>query len=343
MITALLIAAAPAFAQDFEVRPSTIGWDALSKKAFDRRWTLPERRREGRDLLQEMRRLAVLRCRVELGEGRTASCFGDLVVAARELDGPARIEWFEELGERAPKLVGDWGAGLSELLLDDHLHSDEWSPRRDHQRDGMLIADDWELDESYGSPWTELDVDVRLHQVAALFHADLATIKAVEFDFRSYPENVGADYEEIYPIRDRYSRGEGPDGAFTAVDIKFRCDLPFPFSDYSCRLHLLNRVDSDGLARTDIYSTSSDFHYLAGRDVFLPVLDSSGEQVAFLAVRHFGFNLDGVPDKRHHRVDAMRASFGNLKRNSEARYVAGDESFGPPAKAISGIRVLGRK
>lgn len=342
MLPLLPIVAALAVSQDFEVRPATLSWEVLGAERFDRRWTLPEERREGRDLLAEMRRLAELRFAFDDGGERSTRCFGDLVASARERRGPERMAWFERLREHAPELIEDWGAGLGQLLLDDRLQSEDWDPLRDYHRDGLLIGDDWELAEEYGAPWTELEVVARMAQAATLIHADLATIKAVENDYRIYPTNIGSDYEAIFPLKDRYFRGEAPGGLpFSLLDIEFRCDLPFPFSDYTCRLHMLNRFDSDGNARTDIYSTSPDFHYLAGRDVFLPVLDSKGETVALLVVRHFGFDLDGVPDDPAHRIAALRVSLGNLKRNAEARFAAGEKTFGPATTAIAGMRVLG--
>jgi hypothetical protein len=324
-----------------EVRAQPLAWDALAGSAFDPAWILPERRRGARDLLEEMERLASARIAVDLGDDRMASAFADLVVAARARPDASRAEWLAQLASESG-WARDWSAGLRELLLDEHLRSDEWDPLRDHARDGLLIADDWELEPGHGAPWSELDVVPRFAQAAALIHADLATIKAVENDYRAYPAHVGADYEEIFPVRERFFRGEDPLGApFAALAIRFASDLPFPFTGYSCGLRILNRIDAAGVASTDIYSTSSDFHYLAGRDVYLPVADARGATVAFLVVRLFGFDLVGVPDEPAHRVMALRTSLGNLKRNAEARFRAAPRPFGSPAAALAGFRVLG--
>jgi hypothetical protein len=343
VIAALLFAVQADALRDFEVLPSELAWEEVEAGPFDQRWILPEAPAAGRDLLAEMRRLAQLRFTADLGSGPEEARLGDLVRAARALDGEARRAWFAELERRAPRLVADWGEGLAQLLLDDQLLAEDWDPTEDLDRDGLLIAEEWELGEELGEPWSELAAEPRLAQAAALFLADLATIKEVENDYRAYPDNPGSDYEFIQPQRERYFRGSCPDGRpFSAPAIEFRCDLPFPFSTYYCDLRILNRIDDDGLVRTDIYSTSDDFHYLAGRDVFLPVRDSAGEEVAFLVVRHFGFDLRGVPDRSRHRREGVRASLGNLKRNAERRYRAAGESFGPVEDAITGFRVRGR-
>lgn len=329
--------------EDFEVTPRAIEWTELGD-VFDLGWTLPEKPRDGRDLVGEMRRLAGLRFTIDLGAGPEQRCFGDLVATAHELDGRARRAWLTELEESAPKLMADWGAGLRELLLDDELYARGWKPSRDDPRDGLLIADDWELGETAGPPWSEVSASPSFVQAAALLHADLETIKEVENDYRTYPDNVGADYEWIYPLQDRFRIGTDREGRpISTLALEFRCDLPFPFSSYDCTLNILNRIDGDGIVRTDIYSTSQDFHYLAGRDLFLPVLDSRGEQVAFLVTRQFGFDLDGVPDKPKHRLEGVRSSLGNLKRNAERRFAEAERSFGSAQAAIHGMRVRGRR
>ena len=302
---------------DFRIEPGEVSWTELREERFELRWTLPDRREEGRDLLAEMERLLALRFEADLGEGRVLRSFGDVVAAARPLGPEERNALLGELRTAAPGLMGDWGAGLSELLLDDRLYTDRWKPGKDHPRDGMLMADGWDLRDA-GEPWSDIRVDPVLEQGATLFYCDLPTLKAAECDYRVYPWNVDANYLEIFPLEDTYVVGEDPEGRpFSALEMKFKADLPFPFSSYNTKLEILNRYRPDGVLQTDIYSTSSDFHWLAGRDVYLPVETSGGEFVSYLVVRHFGFDLDGVPDKRANRQEAVRGTLGNLRRNAE--------------------------
>lgn len=310
--------------KEFEVLPQSLAWEQLSPKVFDLQWTLPEPRSvPGRDLLAEMRTLAALRFDLQGPDERRYRTFGDLVSVALHMGTEERERWFADLERAAPRLIGDWGAGLRQLLFDQRLHTDRWDPSELKDDDGMLFADSWDLQGEESGPWSKLDVRPLMEQGAALVLADLATIKAVENDYRAYPGNVGADYEEIYPEPGSYFLGKDEaERPFSALTLRFTCDLPFPFSDYSTRLGILNHFDGAGVLSTDIYSTSPDFYWLAGRDVFLPVTTSDGEWVAFLLVRHFGFDLDGVPDGAEDRRVALAGSMGNLKRNAEQRWRA---------------------
>lgn len=333
---------------EFEVLPQTISWQALGPASFDRQWILPEPRSvPGRDLLAEMRRLQGLRMDVRMGDGQRYLCLGDLVQAVGALEAQQRGPWLRELEQRAPKLFADWSAGLAQLFLDSKLHSPAWRPAKHDAKDGMLFSEPWNLEQEPQGPWEQLRVEPLMEQAAALIRADLATIKAVENDYRLYPSNVGADYQAIYPLADSYRLGVDPGGRpFSTLSIYFKCNLPFPFSSYRTELKILNRLDANEVLYTDIYSTSKDFHWLAGRDVFLPVVNSEGRWVAFLVVRQFGFDLDGVPDGPDQRRQATRSSLGNLKRNAERRYRAREDSYGPArnsASELHKVRVFGSK
>ncbi|MBC8451530.1 MAG: hypothetical protein H8D72_02355 [Planctomycetes bacterium] len=334
--------------KEFEVQPKTLAWSELSPDVFDRQWILPEPRTvPGRDLLAEMRALLALRFDFEDTDGRRYRNFGDLAAAARSLDsfGPRAAEqrerWYAGIERAAPDLTKDWGAGLRQLLFDQGLHGSRWKPSKETDDDGLLFADSWKMQDEKSGPWGDLDVRPLMEQGAALMFADLATIKAVENDYRVYPNNVDADYEEVYPVPGSYYRGKDQaERPFSALTIRFTCDLPFPFSDYSTKLGILNRFDDAGVLYTDIFSTSSDFYWLAGRDVFLPVTNSDGEWVAFLLVRHFGFDLDGVPDGADDRRVALGSSMGNLKRNAERLWRTRLASATEPVQPENGLQVL---
>ncbi|MFT5286202.1 MAG: hypothetical protein ACI8TQ_002370 [Planctomycetota bacterium] len=346
--TAVVSAANPAGdPQSFEVLPAQLGWEELSPEVFDRAWILPSSRTTpGRDLLQEMRDLLDVQFDIRHPDGSPLRCFGDVVVAARSMAPEARQGWLAELVQTAPKLIADWGLGMNELLLDEQLQSARWNPSKTNQQDGLLLAETWDM-QAEGPPWNDVGVRPLMEQSAALVFADLASIKAIENDYRAYPQNVGADYEEIFPVDGSYFVGADPtERPFSALTIRFRCDLPFPFSDYSTRLHILNQFDEADVLSTHIYSTSEDFYWLAGRDVFLPVVTSKDKWVAFLLIRHFGFDMDGVPDSSDNRREALRSSVGNLKRNAERTYRAVQLGSGAPSnelQILKQVRVLGSK
>ncbi len=332
----------------FEVEPSILRWELLSESTFDLGWLLPEpRTHKGRDLLVEMRNLLALRFDLKTKDGDRYQCFGDLVAKASMLEPEACQPWLAELLEEAPELDRDWGVGVSQLLLAGSLQREAWSPTKDQNDDGLLFAAAWPLDEEQGAPWKDITVPALLEQSAALLQSDLATIKAVENDYREYPNNVGADYEQIFPLDGSYYIGRDPSGRpFSTLRLSFECDLPFPFSTYETLLCILNRFSDGGVLYTDIYSKSEDFYWLAGRDVFLPVQDWRGEWVSYLIVRQFGFDLEGIPDGPKHRREAIRASLGNLKRNAEELFRGRPESYGRARndpKILDGVRVLGRR
>jgi hypothetical protein len=330
----------PLAAGEFRVEPRAITWDALDTETFAPTWLLPEGRVDGGvDLLADMRALLALAIE-EAGTGRTLT-FGDLVLEARPLALEQRRAWFAALAERTPAFHAAWGARIEQLLFDDTLYSERWKPSRDEPRDGLLFAPSWSLEDDTRLTWQPREGHVQLEQAAALFFADTTAIKAAENDYRLYPKNIAADYETIHPLDGAYVRGVDADGrGFSAHQLYFRCDLPFPFSDYECRLHVLTRERENELV-TDIFSASKDFHSMCGRDVFLPVTTSAGATIATLAVRTFGFDIAGVPDDADNRREAMRGSIGNLRRNSERIFSAAGGVFragaGVPEYEVLGL------
>ena len=303
----------------FEVRPSELDWKDLSPARFDLAFRLPEERTApGRDLLAEMERLVQLRFEVEGPSGDSVRNFGDMVAVTRGLEDSEIRAWFRSLEKTAPRLMQDWGAGLIQLLSDDYLRSKRWKPGKDHSRDGILTAESWDLSQEPAHPWVELGKRPRAEQAATLMFAEPAAIKAAENDYSLYPQDKAATYKEIYPVDGEYHRGLDPDGEpFSVVRLYFRSDLPLFYDDYRCDLRILNRVDDAGRLRTEIYSRSEDFYWLAGRDHYLPVDDSRGQRIAQLVVRLYGFDLRGVPDGADDRRAALRASLGNLRLKAE--------------------------
>ena len=291
---------------------------------FDLGWRLPARPRSSPGLLPGLE--ALVTATFELPwNGRVLRTFGDLVLALEPLGRDRRQRALKQLRGEAPDLFQRHGEALEQLLLDDQLRSESWDANDDEPRDGFLMAPTWELQGDQPGPWGQVEVERTIEQGAAFVRSDLETFKAVENDYRLYPSHRGARYDWIYPAEERYFRGEDADGnPLNTSLIVFRCDLPFPLSNYDCRLHVMNRLDERGRLNTDIYSTSRDFYYMAGMDVFLPVRAGSGDPVGFVVVRDFGFDLDGVPDKGKHRTGALRRTLGNLKLEAERRTRRGE-------------------
>lgn len=307
---------ARATGEGFEVEPRELAWSELAERAFDPRWRLPPRRTSGTDLRAAMVELAALRFEVADADGTTLRSFGDLARAAGPLGADERRAWLDDLLRRAPEALAGEQATLRELLLDDQLFDRRWNPDDDLPRDGFVHADAWDLAE-LGAPWNDLGVTPLAEQGACFVRTDAATWKAVESDYRRYFDHVGVAYESLHPKRGTHYRGTDPDGLpFWTYRLHARCDLPFPFGDYKMDVHVLNHAEGGRLV-CDVYSTSEDFHWLAGQDVFVPVAASDGAPVGLLVVRVYGFDLDGVPDKPAHRRAALRSALGNLRRAVE--------------------------
>lgn len=317
-IVSLLVAQAP-----HDLVPARAATTAeLAREIFDPRWLLPDDLPVARgtgsgpreNLVVHMRALLALRA-----DGATEGprSLGGVVRACIR-DG-ARKDARAALARTQPELARALEPALRELLSTERLDSKRWDPSRDDAQDGIYFAAPLTLERASEPPWSKIEGSRLVQQACVLVFADLAAIKQAENDYRAYPRRPGAAYESIYPVRDSHLRGVDAQGEpFAALRIHFRCDLPFPYSDYSCDLSIWNRVGPDGDVRCDIHSASRDFLWLAGRDTFLPVHDDDGAPVATLVVRWFGFDLRGVPDGDDARRTALRASLGSLKREAEA-------------------------
>jgi len=341
VILATIISASLTGAGVVRVEPREVSWDLLQQE-FDLRWVRPEHPGKGPNLVREVETL--LQERFELrDDGRALTSFGDLAAAAADHPGRGRREWLDGLSKQDRELFDRRGKIFRELLCDDRLW-DGWDPGDDDERDGFYHRSAWKAGGKLESPWKDLKEEAVFEQVAVFVHADLLAFKQAENDYRPYAQDVGANYDEIYPLEGSYLRGNAPDGTpFARTRIYWRADLPFPFDDYECELNLLNRVDSEGRLITDVYSTSADFHFMAGRDVFFPVEDSHGDWTGTLVVRVSGLDLAGVPDGGTHHRRGLRGSLGNIKRRAEPLFAARGSREVVAAGTVPAFELIGNR
>lgn len=318
-------------AQGVAVEPRTATWDE-ARAVFDPAWILPSglALAPGEDGLAfelevELARVAALVVAPSATDPAAPRCLGDVVAAARGLD-PRDLEALLARTARAqPELWRALAPCAKELLRAEKLVDPQkkWNPEKDVGNDGLLLARPLTLAGVVSAPWNELGGTRLVQQGAALVLADLETIKAAENDYTSYPGRAGTSYESIAVVAGSYLRGSDPEaGPFAALRVRFESDLPFPFGSYECELSILNRLRADGRLACDIASTSEDFYWMAGRDLYVPVYASDGTWQAELVVRLFGFDLRGVPDDDDARRTGLRSSLGSLKRDAEARFRA---------------------
>lgn len=321
------------------VLPRQVTWDELAS-AFDPAYLLPDdlkmsadERGPAVDLARTMRRLASEVYPDKSGVAGVPTCFGDVIVAYRAAHGDvaAGREALARVAKRNPLLWKDLEPWAAELLCDARFRAKGWDPDRDDACDGFAYARPFTLEGRTEKAWKKRDGADLVQQAAVLIEADLEAIKSAEFDFRTFHSRPGANYERVGPVADSYVVGQDPRGApFSALRFLFESDLPFPFSTFTCDLHVLNRVDAQQRLVCDVYSTSKDFHWLAGRDHYFPVRTSTGAWVATLVVRWSGFDLRGVPDDDGARAGALRSNLGGLKRDAEAAFRA----YGGPPRTV---------
>lgn len=308
-------------------------WDVATREVFDPAWIFPDTRadaasaRRPTDLARRAVELAALRFPAPQGTRTdpSTSSFADLVAACRAFgaDAKSRDAFLDRVRKARPDVWEACGPELLQLGRDEFLRSASWDPSKDHDRDGMLSAAPFSAAAFGVAPWTKIAVETPVQQSAAVFAADVDAILDGQGDYAAYPSDVGASYEFIHAVAGSFVKGTDPKGRpFRALRALSRSDLPFPYSTYDCDVRVLTRVGDDGLVRCDVYSTSPDFHWLAGQDVYVPLTTTDGGFAGMLVVRAYGFDIDDVPDGEGNVREALRASLGNLRRRAEKAWAA---------------------
>lgn len=318
------------------------------RRYFDTRWILPAPPVE-HDLARRMAALAALRFESatgaedgageggEQGDGERAArpawtrSFGDLVRAfgAERRDAKAVEARLARLRSEHPAIWAQVREVLPDLVRTRRLSTREWDADESADDDGFHRGVTWSLKGRSERTWAELDGDRDVHQMATLAWTDPLTLKHAENDFTTYMQRAGTSYLEIGVAPRSVVRGEDALGPFASLTIRSRSDLPFPFGTYTSEVDVLCVPGPGGSVLTHVVSLSDDFHWLAGRDHWIPVRDADGALVATLIVRELGFDLDGVPDGAGARDAAIRSAVGHLKLEAEARGFDPDAEFLP--------------
>lgn len=321
-----------------ELQPRAASWDELAREVFDPAWILPEGLplapgEEGLavELERELVRVSELVVPASASDPAAPRSLGDLARDARGLDPDGLAALLKRTERAQPELWRALAPYAQELLRDEKLRSKRWDPEKDVGNDGIVMARALTLAEVTSEPWSRIEGSRLVQQGATLVRADLAALKAAENDFPRYPGRPGTSYETIAAVPGSLLRGLDARGQpFAALKVRFESDLPFPFSSYDCDLRILNRLRDDGRLACDIASPSADFHWMAGRDLYIPLQASDGSFQGTLIVRLFGFDLSGVPDGDDARRAGLRSSLGCLKLDAEELYRAN-----PPAEPVT--------
>ncbi len=345
----LLTSLATAQIREVRVAPRDVDWATATKEGFDPSRAMPWATGGPESSVHAaMRELVALRFESVDGDEDEvyARSFGDLVAAcARLRDRPrAQAMLLDRLKRSRPDIWKQVGKWLPGLVKDQYLRSSDWDPAVERDDDGFVFGEPIRIGGPQLPNWREVEGSHLVQQAATLIYADLAAMETVENDYRPYYDHVGATYETLTPVPGSLLRGKGPDDRpFSMLRIRFKSDLPFPFSSYSCDLQLLKRIDADGFLEGWTEDRSPDFYWLSGCAIYLPVFDSEQNFVALLTVRQFGFDMRGVPDGDADRRTSLRGLLGNLKRRAEALWAARSEDTKPVTRdVIPEVPVIGR-
>jgi len=354
---AFLLAQAPSAgpAPADEVLPQPAHWVDVKSAVFSEAWLLPEELWRAPDSSRDewllpvtMKHLAQRDFDREIPRGDHAiawcKCLGDFALEWRKRGGNkgALDSMLIEMRSVRPALHAEYGRVLFQLFQADALRGKKWDPSDDRDDDGMYLGIPIERRETELDPWKTHTGTLKFQQAAAFVGADIDAVLEAENDFAAVAKERGNRYDSIGPVAGSYRVGDdAPDGPFASLRVKFRIDLPFPFTNFDCDLGVLTTLGRERDVVSYTYSASPDLLWLAGEDFFYPVKSSSGEWCGTLAVRLFGLDIRRVPDGDDDRASSMREAFGNLKRSAEDRFRAYGGAPRTTTGAVPKFRALG--
>lgn len=356
LLTTALVATAPVVAQ--RVAPSeapqdadgplpavVLDWGEVSTARLDPSRALPWPASTHPDSVRGLvERFAGARWRDAEGEELATGDVLAQLIARRAV--PDELEAaLAAVQERWPAAFESFGGLLADLVRDRDVRGDDWLPSRGTAHDGFHVGPELQIGKDPMPSWRDVRGSKTVQQAATFIRADLVALELAENDYRRYRQHVGTTYESIYPVPGSVLRSSADAASpFAALQVAFVCDLPFPFSSYSCELQVLKRLGEGGLLQTDTWSDSRDFFWIAGSNVYVPIEKGDGTFVGMVAVRTFGFDLRGVPDGDSDRLAGLRAVLGNLKRGAEALFAGRDEERELVLRGtIPSVPILGRR
>ena len=312
-----------------------VSWEEFCSRHFDPDWALPmpTKKEAGKlpvDFVAWFQDFATrdfnLAPGQEAGPDHEPVYLADLILKLGPLreDTKLLLKRLDELEMSLPGLSKSERRNLGELLCDTGLFRRKWTPEDNMRDDGIVHLPSWELKDNKlrSDLWKKRTGDDTVLRAATLVFADLESWFAAEDDCASYFDQPDNRFELVEIPEGSRVRATSPEGKpYRAQIFRVLSDLPFPFGDYGGDNRVRMSLRPDGLLMNEVYlAKSKDFHWLAGRDVFIPIETQDGRFVCLLVVQEFGFDLDGVPESDANRKEAVRAALGNKKRGAEARF-----------------------
>lgn len=298
--------------------------------SFDAGWVLlaPDRNElaGALDVPAHFRRLTTLRHDDEAPAGEPPlRNLGDVLAWLRPAPGaPSVDERLVEFARRAPLLADELGWILPELLHEASYRAASWKGSRDFRDDGFLsLAGWWPWHRYYaqGARWPAFDSSTKptAYQVATLvFHsvpagrgprdaADaLARVRGAARGFSGRAEWRGLSARPADVAFVPESVWVAPAG--DALSYAVRCEFT---SAWLPTFVVEVRECMQGAALVaESYCADGSFRFFAGREEYLPVLDSRGAFVCLLALGTYAV-------AEIHGDILLRESLGNVKEQAE--------------------------
>lgn len=254
--------------------------------------------------------------------------FGEILAHFREIKGKA-AETKKDLAvirEKYPAIWAEVSAVLPSLVQNDFLYSKAWDPWKEESNagennDGLFFLPYWKIKPvaSRDAIWRSDLSDPKVYQGGVVIFGALDAIKRAERDYRLYPKHVKMGYFAAAPIENSYWVGVDQNGnEFTALEVYFRQDLPFPYDSTRYAMKLFDHYNADGFYVSEYYSSNRvDLNWMAGRDTFFPLKDAKNETFGYLISTHLGFDIRNLPEGDKDRILSIRGSWGNIKRMVE--------------------------
>ncbi|MCH2100321.1 MAG: hypothetical protein MK209_00140 [Planctomycetes bacterium] len=339
MLSGLLLLLATQGSVDHNTSPSTlhreVSWKEFCELHFDPDWSLPipTQKEVGNlpiDLVAWFQEFATRDLNLSPGQKpgpkHEPTYLADLILelAPFRTDTKLLLKRLDEREKQLPGLSKSERRNLDELLCDAGLFHRKWAPQNNMHDDGILHLANWQLTDNKDRSelWRKRGGEDTVLRAATLVFADLESWSAAEDDCSSYFDQPGNRFEVVEIPAESRVRATAPNGdRYRAQIFRILSDLPFPFSNYGGDNRVRMSLRPDGLLMNEIYlKKNKDFHWLAGRDVFIPIETKTGQFICLLVVQEFGFDLDGVPESESSRKEAIRAALGNKKRGAEALF-----------------------
>jgi len=251
--------------------------------------------------------------------------FGEIMSHFRDIKGKAAETKaaLKFIREKYPIIWKDLAEVLPSLVQNDFLYSGAWNPWKEESsdganNDGLFFLPYWKIRPvaSRNVVWRSDLSDPKVYQGGVVIFGALDDIKRVERDYRLYPKHVKMGYLAAAPLENSYWVGVDEQGnEFTALEVFFRQDLPFPYDSTRYAMKLFDHYNGRGFYVSDYYSSNRvDLYWMAGRDTFFPLKDAKGETFGYLIGTELGFDIRNLPEGDKDRLLSIRGSWGNIKR-----------------------------